>query len=318
MIARARGVVGFIPMFRARGENLRSIYILLFLSVAFFLLEYQDEPKFARLFSFDLPSVMNGDVWRLVTWQFTQAGQGWFFFPKPVALFFTLLILYIMGAAIEEEWGTRHFLTLFFVSTLVSAGAAAWLGVPILGAYFVNFTLLFVYALVYPEQTFYLLGIVPIRVRWLAYLAAALLLLGVVFGGKENTAALMGAAAGFGYALVLTAPVVRKPAAVQRLAEPEVQEDPEGATAVRNAARFVAIKRALANGSEADVDRLVAQCEREIVRGVNICPPADYKPEHSDGYCIRCEGFAECSARFLRQNRPQKTAEAQGFPEPTT
>src|ERR1051326_3563106 len=79
-------------------------------------------------------------------------------------------------------------------------------------------------------------------------------------------------------------------------------------SAVRNAARFVAIKKALANRSDADIDRLIATNEREIVQGVNICPPADYKPEHHDGYCIRCEGFAECSARYLRLNRTQPAA----------
>ena len=50
--------------------------------------------------------------------------------------------------------------------------------------------------------------------------------------------------------------------------------------------------------------------EREIVRGVNICPPADYKPENSDGYCIRCEGFAECSARYLKLHRPAPSTQS--------
>ena len=31
--------------------------------------------------------------------------------------------------------------------------------------------------------------------------------------------------------------------------------------------------------------------------GVNICPPADYKPEAEDRYCIQCEGFNECTIR---------------------
>jgi len=52
------------------------------------------------------------------------------------------------------------------------------------------------------------------------------------------------------------------------------------------------------------VERLIAQCERDTVPGVNVCPPADYKPDHTDGYCIRCEGFAECSARYLRSRVP--------------
>ena len=47
-----------------------------------------------------------------------------------------------------------------------------------------------------------------------------------------------------------------------------------------------------------------------VIAGVNICEPVDYKPEHSDRYCIRCEGFAECTARHLRINRPAVVAQA--------
>ena len=119
-------------MFRTRGENLRSVHILLFLNVAFFFLEYQDAEKYVKLFSFDRASVIAGEVWRLFTYQFTQGGQGWFSFPRPVVLFFTLLLLYLMGTALEEEWGTRHFLSLFAISTIASAAAAAYLGIPLM------------------------------------------------------------------------------------------------------------------------------------------------------------------------------------------
>ena len=301
-------------MFRKRGENLHSVYILLFLTVAFFFLEYQDPQRYAGLFSFDRGALLSGEAWRLFTYQFTQAGQGWFFIPKPLVLFFTLLVLYIMGTAVEEEWGTRSFLTFFAVSTIGSAAGAFWLNTPLLGSYFVNFSLLFVYASIVPEQTFYLFAVIPIRVRWLAYVAAALLAFGVVFGGPANTAAFAGAALSYGYYMLHRMPrvIVKEPPV-------ETKSGPD-AIAMRNATRFAAMKQVLANGTASDVDRLVAQCDREVIRGVNICPPADYKPENNDGYCIRCEGFAECSARFMRSARrvPAVAAEpVQAVPEPS-
>ncbi len=285
-------------MFRRRGENLRTIYVFLFLNVAFFFLEYQDTAKFATLFSFDKNSFLAGQYWRLITYQFTQAGQGWFFFPKPLILFFTLLILYLMGATVEEEWGTLNFIVFFLVSTLVSAALASWLGVALLGSYFVNYTLLFVYASMFPEQTFYLFALVPIRVRWLAYLAAGLLFYGAVLGGRSNIAVLGGAIAGYAFYLLNRMPVVHVVRNDKPVAEPKVLAT--DTTAVRNGARFAAMKKAIAAGSQAEIDRLIALCEGEIVRPVNICPPVDYKPDNNDGYCIRCEGFAECSARYLR------------------
>ena len=286
-------------MFRSRGENLRSIYVLLFLNVAFFLLEHQDPVKYARLFRFDSAAVRAGEVWRLVTWQFTQAGEGWI---EALALFVTLLLLYMMGSALEEEWGTFHFVTLFLVSTLVSAVAAAWIGTTLLNSYFVYFTLLFVYASAFPQQTFYLFGAIPVRVRLLAAFSLAILVFGAFSGGTANVAALAGAAAAFLY--YLSQRIRIQFVSVAEAPAPETPQIRIDTTAIHNAARYAAMKQALGRASATDVDRLIDSCEREITAGVNICPPADYKPENADGYCIRCEGFAECSARYLKMNRP--------------
>jgi len=293
-------------MVRSKGENLRSIYILLFLNIAFFLLEYQDAQKFASLFSFDRDAVMHGELWRLFTYQFSQAGQGWLHVAKPLMLFLNLFLLYLLGSTVEEEWGTRHFATLFAISTLATAGVGAWLGTPLIGSYFINFSLLFVYASAFPDQVFYLMNAVPIHVRWIAWVAVGLLAIGVFAGAMANLAPLAGVVASYAYFLI------------NRGAEPEAAAKVSGGdAAIRNAARYVGMKKALAASSATDVDRLIAQSEREVVRGVNICPPADYKPDHTDGYCIRCEGFAECSLRFLKENRPPAEVPA-GEPAPTS
>lgn len=288
-------------MFRSRGENLRSVFVLLFLNVAFFLFEHQDPEKYARVFSFNRDAVRAGELWRLFTWQFTQAGEGWM---EALALFITLLLLYMMGSALEEEWGTFNFLMLFTISTLTSAGVAAWLNVPLLGTYFIYFTLLFVYASAFPQQTFYLFGAIPVRVRMLAVFAFAILVYGVLQGGAPNVAALAGAVASYVYYLSARIRIRFVTAEEQQQAISDVPPVRIDTTAIHNAARFAAIRQAIARASAADAERLLAQCEHEIVAGVNICPPADYKPEGADGYCIRCEGFAECSARYLRANQP--------------
>ncbi len=304
-------------MLRSRRENLRSVFVLLFLNVAFFLLEHQDREKFARLFSFDWEAVRGGEVWRVVTYQFTQAGSG---FLEALSLFITLLLLYMMGSAIEEEWGTLRFVMLFLVSTAGSAGVAAYLGIPLLGSYFVYFTLLFVYAAMFPQQTFYLFGMMPVPVRLLAFFSLAVLLYGAFAGGATNIAALGGSVLAYVFFLTQRVQVQFAPVpapAVQPASAPSPRPAQSSSEQVRpdtlsklNAARYAAIKDALALEAESELEQLEAQCERDTVAGVNICPPADYKPDDADGYCLRCEGFAECSARYLRLNRPRvvKTA----------
>lgn len=291
-------------MFRSRGENLRSVFVLLFLNVAFFLLEHQDPEKYQRLFRFDADAVAAGEVWRVVTYQFTQAGTGWL---EALSLFITLLLLYMMGSALEEEWGTWNFVALFAISTLTTAGVAAYLGAALMGTYFIYFTLLFVYAAAFPQQTFYLLGAVPVRVRVLAVFALAVLVYGAMSGGAANLAALAGAAVAYVYYLSHR---VRVRVVTQADIAEDVPQVRIDSTPVQNGARYHAIKHALATGSESELERLLMLCEREIAPNVNICPPVDYKPENPDGYCIKCEGFAECSARYLRLNRPGERAGA--------
>jgi membrane associated rhomboid family serine protease len=294
-------------MFRSRGENLRSVYVLLFLNVAFFFLQHQDAEKFARLFTFDWSAVLHGQAWRVFTYQFVQASRiGSMSIPPVITLFLNLVLLSLMGMAVEEVWGTRQFLTLFALSTLGSAGAAAYLGVPLLGSYFINFTLLFVYAALNRDQTFYLSTAIPVRVTFLALLALGALLTGVFFGNAANIAALAGAALAFLY--YLSQRVRRAPAAAPRGFAPASEDADPLAAVTRNITRVTAMKKALSTRSDSDIERLIAAAEKEIVAGVNICAPADFKPEHPDGYCIRCEGFAECSVRHLRLNRAAATA----------
>ncbi|HEX6095817.1 MAG TPA: rhomboid family intramembrane serine protease [Thermoanaerobaculia bacterium] len=284
-------------MARVRRENLRSVFILLFLNVAFFLLEHQDPEKYASLFRFEWGAVLQGEVWRVVTWQFTQAGEGWL---EAISLFVTLLLLYMMGAAIEEEWGTRHFVSLFALSTLTSAGIAAWLGIPLLGTYFVYYTLLYVYAAAFPQHTLYLFGVIPVRFRLIALISFVALLYGVFAGGAANVAALAGSAVAFVYFLMLRIRIVIVRASQVPPVSPPAPVPRVDTIAMHNAARFAAMKHVIASGSAAEAERLIGQCDRDTVPNVNICPPADFKPDATDGYCVRCEGFAECSARYLR------------------
>jgi membrane associated rhomboid family serine protease len=299
-------------MFRSRGENLRSTYILLFLNVAFFMLQFQDGQKFAHLFGFDRNAVATGQIWRLFTYQFAQAGHvGLFTIPPILTLLLNLVLLALMGFAVEEQWGTGNFLRFYLMSTLTTALVAAWFNTPLMGSFFINFTLLFVYAALNRDQTFYLSTILPIRVTFLAWLALAALLTGVFLGSKANLAALAGAVVGFGYYISQRVRVLAVASRDFGPVPPRLEsEDAAVIAATRNITRVAAVKRALTTGSDSDIRRLIDLAEREKVSGVNICEPVDFKPEHSDRYCIRCEGFAECTARHLRLNRPKVVSQA--------
>jgi membrane associated rhomboid family serine protease len=275
-------------------ENLNSIYILLFLSVVFYLLQTQDVRRYVELFSFDRDAVMAGQAWRLFTYQFVQSGA--------LSLFFELLILYIMGSVLEQLWGTWDFLG-FYAASLLGSAAVGWaFDFQLLGSYFLLYSLLFVYAYLFPEQTFLIFFVLPVKVKWIAWFSGAMLLFGVLRRDPSNVAALGGVIASVAYFIFSQRPgriLPRRVPAAFRPAEETAPSPGEHGIAERNLETFGEVRRVLEAGDEAERRALIASIEKNVTPGVNICPPADYKPEHEDRYCVRCEGFAECTIRFI-------------------
>jgi membrane associated rhomboid family serine protease len=291
-----------------RRENINSLYVLLFLNVAFFFLQLQDAQHYMSLFAFERSHVLAGEVWRLFTYQFLQ---GSFLGSGAISLFFTLLILYIMGSALEELWGTRSFLVFYFLSLFGTAAVGFLLGAPLIGSFFLTYSLLFVYAHIFREQTFLLFFILPVKVTWIAFFAGAMLLLGVLALDPSSLAALGGVIASFGYYSAFES----KGKTIFRPRQPLAPPPPTGFSAPppakadssdadRNLETFRKIRQSIESGTPEEREALVKEIEPEIIRGVNICPPADYKPEAADRYCIQCEGFPECSVRYMNLNAP--------------
>lgn len=278
-------------MIKRTADNLNTIYVLLFLNVAFFFLQLQDFERYQAAFQLDRDRVFSGQLWRLFTYQFVQGGA--------LSLFFSLLILYIMGSAIEEQWGSFDFVLCFLASTLATAAVALGFGIPLLGSYFLSYSLLFVYAWSNPEHTFLIFFVLPVKVKWLAWIAFGFLLLMAILRHGWAIAALGGAAVSVTFAWRKGKPTRYKPVVLR----PALPAPPDGVserTADRNLALFSSMKKILEKGSPSDTEAFIRSIEPSVVKGVNICPPADYKPENEDRYCVRCEGFAECSIRHVR------------------
>jgi Rhomboid family len=232
-------------------------------------------------------------------------------FSPLVMLFINCLFLFILGSALEEEWGTSHFLIFYGLSVAGSAAVGFAINRPILGSFFLSYSLVFAYATLFPDEVFYFFYVLPVRARTLGWLALGVLLAGIVFTRSANSlSGAGGAVLSYAYFWLEHTLPARRPRSVGAAMSQEKNTDRLVQRATRNMARTSAVKNALAKANDDDIDRLIGVSEGEIIRGVNICPPPDYKPEAADGYCVRCDGFAECTARYLKLNRPRPTAAA--------
>jgi membrane associated rhomboid family serine protease len=270
----------------------------------FFFLVKMDPVRTLTLFGFD-PRAALERPWTFVTYQFLHS--------EPFGLFFGAFILFILGSALEAEWGTGEFTIFWLVSTLGASLAALVTGSALLsGGVLTGASMLFAYAYLFPDMQFLIFFVIPVKVKWLAWLAAAGLawgLLQATLAGRPGAGfvSVAGAGAGFLFFWVphhgaYRAKEAAKTAVVAVKTAGAVRED--AALERRNRELFPKVedlRRAMQGGGDPPPRQreFAAELAKLVVPGVNVCKPVDFKGDR-DGICVKCEGFAECSLRYVR------------------
>lgn len=117
-------------------------------------------------------AILHGQVWRLITFLIQPPATNLLF------VVFTLYLYYMIGRELEYAWGEFRFNLYFFTGVLLHI-VAAFLAyfifdvVLLVGTSYLNLSLFFAYAALYPNQQFYLFGVLPIKVKYLAWIDAA-------------------------------------------------------------------------------------------------------------------------------------------------
>ncbi len=166
-----------------------------FLTALVFVLE-KVNPGYLNLLQLDRSAVMRGEVWRLVTYIFIPQMSSMLPLPDWANVAFYVLFLWWMGNGLEMAWGSFK-LTLFYLIGMIGTTVAALF----FGAAFSNFMLIaslfFAFARFYPDLIIYFAYILPMKVKWIAWFSAALLLVQVVLGSMQFRAAAICAMANY-------------------------------------------------------------------------------------------------------------------------
>ena len=145
-----------------------AVYVLMLLTQA-------NDANALSFLTFNLNALLHGEVWRLVTFVFVPA------YSSPFALLISLYFYYWIGSTLERQWGTAKF-NLYYISgallTVLGVVLASLItGNPSLtaaGTGYVNLSMFFAFAFLFPDTTVLLFFILPVRMKWLAYLDGAL------------------------------------------------------------------------------------------------------------------------------------------------
>jgi membrane associated rhomboid family serine protease len=139
---------------------------------------------FDSYLALNIPRIRAGEVWRLVTYIFVpQTGH---FLLVAIALWF----LWFIGDGLERAWGPFR-LTLYFLVGMIGTTVAAVLSGSQFSSQMLFTTLFFAFAHFYPEEVIYVFFILPLKIKWIAWIYAAFLGIGFVTQSNSYRMALL-------------------------------------------------------------------------------------------------------------------------------
>jgi hypothetical protein len=136
---------------------------------------------YAQYLSLDARAIYNGQIWRVVTFLLQPPSSG------IIGNIFMLFICYMLGLNLERAWGSFRF-NLYFLSGVIGHVIVAIVGyqlsgnVWLFGMTYLNMSLFFCFAAVYPDWEFMLFFVMfPIKAKWLALIYGINFLYTIVF-----------------------------------------------------------------------------------------------------------------------------------------
>ncbi len=149
--------------------NLMTYIIILY--IVGFIFSYIELDFYGEWLALDVGEVLRGQVWRLVTFIIQPPDT------HPLFVIFVMLLYYTLGRQLELAWGAFRF-NLYFITGVLFHIIAAFLAYALfkvslpMGTYYLNLSLFFAFAAMFPNEKFYIMMIIPVKVKWLAWIDA--------------------------------------------------------------------------------------------------------------------------------------------------
>ena len=148
---------------------------------------YQVNPSIIGLLMLSPYHILHGQIWRLITWVFMPTDTNL------VYLLIMALFYYQLGTTLERTWGTFRFNVYIFGGMLFTViGAFLLYGIMYLlnggvttemlligtsfSTSYINMSIFLAFACMYPDMQVLLMFIIPIKMKWMALVYAAMAL----------------------------------------------------------------------------------------------------------------------------------------------
>ena len=126
------------------------------------------------LISLSRSAILRGQIWRLVTFVFVPPTSS------PLFVLFALYFYYMIGSGLERRWGKVKFNLYYGIGMLCAIVACMLTGYA--DNTYLNLSLFFAYAALFPNEEVYLFGLLPLKMKYLAVLDALIYLRAFLVG----------------------------------------------------------------------------------------------------------------------------------------
>ncbi len=170
-----------------------SLYIIIAYAIGYLLAL----TGYMGIFTLDPNYIFNnGQIWRIVTWIIVPPGG------ISILMLIVLYFYYQIGTALERTWGTFRYNVYIFsgiILTILGAIALYFIAVAVgvdpgmtgqaisatFTTYYINLSIFLAFAVTYPDVHVLLFFVIPVRMKWMAYVYAVINIYQFIFVSSD-------------------------------------------------------------------------------------------------------------------------------------
>ena len=152
---------------------------LIFISAAVYVFGLMDRTGTLYSYMYFEPFlIMRGQIWRLVTWLFIPTND----FPW---IIIELYFYYFLGTTLENMLGSGRFTIYYLMGVILNIIYSLVFmlvsgNIALITSMYLNLSLFFAYAVMFPDQRVLIFFIIPIKVKWIAIVDAAFMAFSII------------------------------------------------------------------------------------------------------------------------------------------
>jgi hypothetical protein len=156
-------------------------YIIFLTGFVFILMLFDSNGNYTNRLILYPDLVRQGQIWRLFTYIFIPPTGSLFF------IVFVLYLYYLIGSALEQEWGSFKFNMYYLIGMLGTTIAALITGFGT--STYLNLSLFLAFARLFPDYQILMFFFIPAKVKYLGWINWAFIVFTIVTGSFSEKAA---------------------------------------------------------------------------------------------------------------------------------